>query len=126
MLLEEEEDELPVFEFVAHDAVFKGFEAQADAELFSAGDFNVAARAQLDYVRATFKDDGGDVPRIPPLRTLFGLEATSPHIDLRGEVEIAAEQDRIADYELPTDGYTMVNLAPLPGLNIRLTLRGEF
>ncbi len=158
----EEEDELPVFEFVAHDAVFKGFEAQADADLFSTGGFDVAARAQVDYVRAKFKDTG-DVPRIPPLRTVLGLEATSSHIDLRGEVEIAAKQDRIADYELPTDGYTLVNLAatwrpggadhglsvqlradnvtneearlhtsflkdvaPLPGRNFKLTLRGEF
>ena len=158
----EEEDELPVFEFVAHDAVFKGFEAQADADLFSVGDFDIAARAQLDYVRATF-DDEGDVPRIPPLRTVLGLEATSPHLDVRGEVEIAADQNRIADYELPTDGYTLVNLAatwrpggedhglsvqlradnvtneearlhtsylkdvaPLPGRNVKLVLRGAF
>ena len=155
-------DGLPVFEFVAHDAVFKGFEAQVDADLFSAAGFDVAARAQVDYVRAKFKDTG-DVPRIPPLRTILGLEATSSHFDLRGEVEIAAEQDRIADYELPTDGYTLVNLAatwrpggedhglsvqlradnvtneearlhtsflkdvaPLPGRNLKLTLRGEF
>jgi len=51
------------------------------------------------------------VPRIPPLRTVMGLEATSSHIDLRGEVEIAAKQNRIAVSEIPTDGYTLVNLA---------------
>ena len=158
----DEEDELPVFEFVAHDAVFKGFEAQLDADLFSAAGFDVSARGQVDYVRANFK--GGDaVPRIPPLRSILGLEARSSHLDLRGEVEIAAKQDRFAAYELPTDGYTLVNLAatwrpggedhglsvqlradnvtneearlhtsflkdvaPLPGRNIKLTLRGEF
>jgi iron complex outermembrane receptor protein len=107
----EEEDELPVFEFEARDAVFKGFEAQADADLFTIAGFDVSARAQLDYVRANFKDGGGDVPRIPPLRSILGLEATSSHVDLRGEVEIAAEQERLAANELPTEGYTLVNLA---------------
>lgn len=106
-----EEDELPVFEFVARDAVFKGFESELSADLFTAGPFNVEGRAQVDFVRAKFKDGGGDVPRIPPLRSVLGLEATSPYVDLRGEVEIAADQDRIAAFELPTDGYTLVNLA---------------
>ena len=158
-----EQDGLPVFEFVARDAVFKGFESQAGADLFSVGNVDVGASAQVDYVRARFKDDSGDVPRIPPLRSILGMEATSPHFDLRGEVEIAAAQRRNAQLELPTDGYTLVNLAatwrpggenhglsvqlradnvtneearlhtsflkdvaPLPGRNIRLTLRGEF
>ncbi len=158
----DEIDELPVFEFAARDAVFKGFEAQTDAELFSLAGFDVSARAQVDYVRANFK--GGDsVPRIPPLRSILGLEARSSHLDLRGEVEIAAEQDRFAAYELPTDGYTLVNfaatwrpggethglsvqlradnvtnedarlhtsflkdVAPLPGRNLKVTLRGAF
>ncbi len=106
----EEEDELPVYNFEAHDAVFKGFEAQVDADLFSVGEVDVGARAQLDYVHAKFKGEGA-VPRIPPLRSILGLEARSPFVDVRGEVELAAKQDRIADYELPTDGYTLVNLA---------------
>jgi len=91
--------------------VFKGFEAQANADLFTLAGFDVSARAQVDYVHAKFKDGGGAVPRIPPLRSILGLEANSSHLDLRGEVELAAEQDRIADNELPTDGYTLVNLS---------------
>lgn len=158
-----EEDGLPVFEFVAREATFKGFETEAEAMLFTLGAFDVEARAQLDYVRAKFKDGGGDVPRIPPLRSILGLEATSPHLDLRGEVELAADQDKIAASELPTDGYTLVNLAatwrpggedhgfsvqlradnvtdedarlhtsflkdvaPLPGRNFKVTVRGVF
>ncbi len=105
-----EEDGLPVFEFVARDAVFKGFESQVEADLFSVGDVNVGARAQVDLVRATFKNNGGDVPRIPPLRSILGMEATSTHFDLIGEVEIASAQNNTAQFELPTDGYTLVNL----------------
>jgi iron complex outermembrane receptor protein len=106
-----EEDELPVFDFTAQDATFKGFESEIEADLFTAGPFEVSGRAQVDFVRAKFKDAGGDVPRIPPLRSILGLEARSSHVDLRGEVEITADQDRIATSELPTEGYTLVNLA---------------
>lgn len=159
----DEIDELPVFEFVARDAVFKGFEAAVDADLFSVGEFDITGRAQVDYVRAKFKDGGGDAPRIPPLRTILRLDAKSPIVDFMGEVEIAADQDRTAAYELPTEGYTLVNfgatlrpfesnsglsvqlradnvtneearlhtsalkdVAPLPGRNFKVTLRGEF
>jgi len=107
----EEEDGLPVFEFVARDATFRGFESEVEADLATIGPFDLAARAQVDFVRAKFKDGGGDLPRIPPLRSVLGLEATSSHIDLRGEVEIAAKQDNISAFELPTDGYEIVNLA---------------
>ncbi len=159
----DEEDGLPVFTFAANDAVFKGFEALAEADLFSVAAFDVTGSAQLDYVRAKFKEDGGDVPRIPPLRSIIGMEATSSHLDLRGEVELADAQNNISAFELPTDSYVLVNLAatwrpggedhglsvqlradnvtdedarlhtsflketaPLPGRNIKLTLRGVF
>lgn len=105
-----EEDGLPVFEFVARDAVFKGFESQVEADLFSIGQVDIGASAQVDFVRATFKNNGGNVPRIPPLRSILGMGATSTHFDLRGEVEIASAQNNTAQFELPTDGYTLVNL----------------
>lgn len=157
------DDGLPVFQFVARDAIYRGFETEAEADLFSLGAFDVSGRAQVDFVRATFKNGGGDVPRIPPFRSILGLEATSPHLDLRGEVEIAAAQNKIASFETPADGYQLVNLAatwrpggedhglsfqlradnitnqearlatsflkdvaPLPGRNVKLTMRGVF
>ncbi len=106
-----EEDGLLVFEFVASDAVFKGFEALSEADLFTIGAFEVTGRVQLDLVRARFKDDAGNVPRIPPLRSIIGMEATSSHIDLRGEIELADGQNNISAFELSTGGYQIVNLA---------------
>jgi iron complex outermembrane receptor protein len=105
-------DDLPVFEFIADDAAFMGVEASIEAELFRLGAFDVHADASADYVRARAESAAGSVniPRIPPLSGLFGLEAKSPLLDLRGEIEHAAEQDRIAAFELPTDGYTLYNL----------------
>lgn len=101
---------IPIFVFQATDAVFKGFEAQLDSELFEAGPFHFHGHASLDYVRATADLSAtGDLPRIPPLSGLFAIEANSDHFDLRGEVEYSAEQDKTGANELATDGYTLYN-----------------
>lgn len=159
-----EEDGLPVFLFEARDAVFRGFEAELEADLFTAGSFDVSGRTQVDFVRARFRDGAGDVPRIPPLRSIIGVEADSDKLKLSAELEIAASQDRISEFELPTDGFEVVNLgvvfrpmgasnggpelhfradnvtdedarqhtsflkdvAPLPGRNFSIALRGTF
>lgn len=102
---------LPVLQFAATDATFKGLEAQLDAELFHLGPFHIHGHAAADYVRATAKNSAtGDLPRIPPATGLFAMEANSPLVDLRGEIEHARPQKRVGFDELPTDGYTMYNL----------------
>ena len=104
----DEEDGLPVFQYFQRDARFTGFEIEASARLFEAGGFRFIADGVADYVRATIKG-GGPVPRIPPLRLLGGIEAQSDKLDGRIEVEWVDRQNRTADFETSTDGYTMVN-----------------
>ena len=106
----EEEDELPVFQFVGDDATFRGFEVQAEGELARIGEFDIHGEASVDYVRATNDEGGNDnLPRIPPLSGLVGLEARSDYYDVRVEMEFAAEQDDVTTFELPTDGYQLLN-----------------
>jgi len=62
----------------------------------------------LHLEQATVKD-AGPVPRIPPMRILAGIEAQSERWDGRLEVERVARQDRVAPFETPTDGFTLVN-----------------
>ena len=104
----EEEDELPVFQYFQRGATFTGFELEASARLFDAGGFRFVADGVADYVRARLKG-GGNVPRIPPLRLLGGLEAQSDKLDGRLEVEWTADQERNAAFETETDGFTLVN-----------------
>lgn len=103
-------EEIPIYQFQASDATFKGFESALKAELFEYGGFDIHGDAAVDYVRATAEGSPtGDLPRIPPLSGLFGLEAKSDLVDLRGEIEYAAKQDRLGAEELPTDSYTQYN-----------------
>ena len=104
----EEEDELPVFQYFQRGARFYGFELEGSARLFRTGGFTFVADGVADYVRATLKG-AGPVPRIPPLRLLGGIEAQSDRVDGRVEVEWTADQDRVAELENPTDGFTLVN-----------------
>jgi iron complex outermembrane recepter protein len=104
----EEEDELPVFQYFQRDARYYGFEAELSADLFQAGGFTIKSDLVADYVRASVKE-GGPVPRIPPLRLLGGLEAESEKLTGRFEVEWVADQERVAAFETPTDGHTLVN-----------------
>ena len=104
----EEQDELPVFQYFQRDATYYGFEAEVSAPLFQAAGFRFVGDVVADYVRATVKG-AGPVPRIPPLRLLGGIEAQSDKIDGRFEVEWVGDQDRVAAFETPTDGHTLVN-----------------
>ena len=104
----EESEGLPVFRYFQRDATYYGFEAEASATLMRSGGLRLVADGVADYVRATVRG-AGPVPRIPPLRLLGGLEAQSDKWDGRVEVERVAGQSRIAAFETPTDGFTMVN-----------------
>ena len=105
----EEREELPVFQYFQSDATYWGVEFGASAPVGYVGDWRFKADAVPDYVEATIKHGGGPVPRIPPLRLLGGLEAESDDLDGRLEVEHVFAQDRIADFETPTDAFTLVN-----------------
>nr|WP_029624389.1 TonB-dependent receptor [Sphingomonas sp. KC8] len=102
------EDDLPVFQYAQADARYYGFEAEASATLAQIGETKIVADALADMVRARIVGTG-PVPRIPPLRVLGGIEAQGEKLTGRIEVEWADKQTRIASFETPTDGYTMVN-----------------
>jgi len=104
-----EEDGLPVFQYFQRDATYYGFEASASAVVAQTGAFDLIVDGVADYVRAKIDNGGGSVPRIPPLRLLGGIKAHSDNLDLRAEVEWSASQNKVAEFETPTDSFTMVN-----------------
>jgi iron complex outermembrane receptor protein len=102
------QDDLPVFQYLQADAKYRGFEVEGSVRLAQIGGVTLNADALADYVRATIQSNG-PAPRIPPLRLLGGIEAQSSLVNGRVEVEWVNDQDRIAAFETPTDGYRMVN-----------------
>ena len=102
------EDDLPVFQISQADARYFGVELEGSVRLARSGGITFNADAVADYVRATI-DGAGPAPRIPPFRLMGGLEAQAERVQGRVEVEWTATQDRLAEFETPTRGFTVVN-----------------
>lgn len=105
-----EEDGFPVFQYVQGPARFQGFEASASAKVLDWANGGLTLDAQADYTHAELRGVG-PVPRIPPLRLRGGAEFEFGSVHLRGEVEWNDKQDRVAAFETPVDGFTLVNLS---------------
>ncbi|WP_448579941.1 TonB-dependent receptor [Thermaurantiacus sp.] len=110
MPTDEEEDELPVFVYTQDKARFTGIEFDSDLRLARWGETEIRGTFLADWVKASL-GDGSPVPLIPPFRILTGIEADAGRFGGRLELEHASAQDRVADDELPTDGWTMINLS---------------
>lgn len=129
-----EEDGLEVFQFTAHDATFRGFEAKAEyhagtIQSASMGEIDLHIDGQLDLVHASLDGLGEDgyLPRIPPFSALVGVEASAPSFDLRTELEYAGSQNRVTEHELPTEDYLLWNayltVRPFDDKNLSLSLK---
>lgn len=104
-----EEDELPVFAFTARDAQFYGGELSASFILHQSGSRRLALDAGLDLIRAEL-DGGGNLPRIPPASLTLGVEGRAGPYSGRLEWVGVAKAQRIATFETPTDGSSVLNL----------------
>lgn len=105
----EEEDELPVFEYLQAGARYWGLEAEGAVTVADLGPSRIELTGLVDFVRADLLDGRGPVPRIPPLRLIGGVEANGGPVGGRLEVEHVTRQDRIAQFETETPAYTLVN-----------------
>ncbi|KXU29550.1 TonB-dependent receptor [Sphingobium sp. 22B] len=116
--------DFPCYQNLQANARYLGFEAEGTVKLGQIGGYALNLDGVADYVRATIVGSG-PAPRIPPLRLLGGVELQGGRLSLRGEVERSFAQNRIADTETPTGGFTLVNASlsfkPLKG-NDRTTI----
>jgi iron complex outermembrane receptor protein len=103
------EEELQVFDYTQTDARLYGFEAEARVELFDSDAGHLHTRLFADYVRGEDDRTGENLPRIPPLRYGIALHYAKNGYEATAEARYHARQDDIAENELPTESYTLVN-----------------
>lgn len=96
---------LPEAQFTAFAASFKGLEAEGKFNLADYWDLSLRG----DYVRASNLDNNAAMPRITPLRLGAGLNYQKNALGARLNVTQAFKQNRTAENELPTAGYTDVS-----------------
>ncbi len=111
-------DSLPMYNYEAIGADFYGGEIETTFHLLDEVKSGAerSTKAPLldlilrgDYVHAEDRKTGEPVPRIPPLRFTTALHYAMGPFNARLEGQYAAEQNRHADDELPTDGFFLVN-----------------
>lgn len=100
--------ELLLVDYDQKNAEFYGFEAQVSYAVMTEP-FALNAQAFGDKVIGKLTN-GTNLPRIPPARYGFGIDAS--HGPLRGNVSLvhAFAQDNLGPLETPTNGYTMVTI----------------
>jgi len=104
----ETDEGVQIFTYRQTDASFYGVEAEGEFDLWEDGDRELELEFAFDYVRGD--TDLGVPARIPPWSAAARLVYETDRLETRLEVRRVGEQTRVAEFELPTDGYTMVNL----------------
>jgi len=108
-LTDEVEDDLQVIRFAQRDADFRGAELTGIFDLYHGEPDHVDLELGADFVRATLRDTGEPLPRIPPLRYRLAVHYRGERFQAKLEGQRVEKQDRIAEFETPTAGYTLLN-----------------
>jgi iron complex outermembrane receptor protein len=103
-------EDLPVYQFLQQDATFTGAEIYGEAYM-PAGLLNAdwTLDGGIDVVSGEL-DDGGNVPYMPPLTVNVGTKADWQLWSVGAHVTWADDQNDTGGAELPTDGYTQLDL----------------
>ena len=96
---------LPIAQFSAVPAIFKGLEAEGKFNITDNWNLNVLG----DYVHARDKRNDDYLPRIAPLRLAAGLQFALGSFTAKLDMLHAFKQNNTAYNELKTDGYTNVS-----------------
>ena len=116
----EEEDDLPVAQYVQDDAVFYGYEAEVETHIARTSRGDLDLRLWSDYVRGKLdqnREGTDDLPRVPPQR--FGAELSWLANRWSSSVEWTRymKQSKVSEFELETGAYTMVDANLLLGFD---------
>jgi iron complex outermembrane receptor protein len=101
-------DDLPVFAYVQQGADFVGVEVELFTPIADLGSGEVDMRVFADFVNGEL-DDGRHLPRMPPRRIGARFQYHDDRVLVGLEATRYSDQDRIAAFETPTEGYDLVN-----------------
>lgn len=104
------EDGYDVYDYRQADARFVGVEAEVVAPIVSRESGTLQLRLAGDWVRATLARGGGPLPQIPPLRVGTELAWRASRWSAGTSLYRYRAQSRVAEFERPTDGYTMLDV----------------
>lgn len=125
----DEEDGLPVYQYLQSDADWFGIEGEVRFPVLDAGGVSVNAEFGGDYIHAEL-DNGQAIPRIPPLSMFIGVDASFGPFTAATQMRFTDAPRDLAPFETPTDSFTMLDASlawrPLRGSdNLTVLLQGQ-
>ncbi len=102
-----EEEGLAVYQYIQTKADFRGFEVETSYKAWRRDDRSLTLEASGDFVRGA--TDLGPPARIPSYSVTGRAIYDARFWTARVEARRVGEQDRVAEGELPTDAYTVLN-----------------
>jgi iron complex outermembrane receptor protein len=102
-------DCVPVLTTHQNDAIFKGYEAKLIFPMMQNRHGQLDLTLFSDYTRGQFVN-GGDVPRMPPLRYGLQLDYTKQDVSSYLRFTRADSQPHAGDFETSTAGYFLLNV----------------
>jgi iron complex outermembrane receptor protein len=119
--------ELPVFRYSQTDATFTGIEFEASHDIWRDGGRSLSVEGVFDTVRG--KTGLGTPARIPSWSATARLVWKGERTDGQIELRQVGDQDRVAAFELPTDGYLLMNIQagfkPFEDRDVTLFIEGR-
>lgn len=107
----------PVYQAAGDDAVLQGVEGKVEWEAFDRLVVDVGA----SYVRGTREESDEPLPAIPPLHGSLELRYDEPRFFVNAGLRATAEQDRVGQFEQPTEGHMLLEV----GGGLRWTAWGD-
>lgn len=106
------------YQFVGTEAILYGTEFSGEFQFMSnfvvdgSVSYTIAERQVSESEQQTtgFESDTRPLPQIPPLKSKLSLRYISNKgLEIGTRLRLAAKQDRVGEFETPTDGYTLVD-----------------
>ena len=123
-----DEDLLPIYQFIAKDALFYGAEAEVQFHLIDRSAERLHVSLLADTVHAEQTTDNEPLPRIPAARAGVGFAYTQLRWSLGAEARHTFRQTRFGPEETETAGHTLIgahasyHVAALAGTRVGLEL----
>ncbi|MEO0368504.1 MAG: TonB-dependent receptor, partial [Pseudomonadota bacterium] len=126
----EEDDDLPVFEYVQSDAEFFGVDLSVEVQLGELAGGQLSADVIMDFVSAELSNQNSNLPRIPADRLGLGLRWKTDDWTVRTKYLHVDDQNEVAPDELATDGYEDLSLfvsraLEVQGLDMEIFFHGK-
>lgn len=97
---------LPIYQITGDEAQMWGTELLMEFELSR----SLSADATISYVQGTLTDSDTPLPFIPPLSGKIDVQYSVRGLTIGGSIRFADEQDRLGEFEEPTDAYQVFDV----------------